>query len=133
MKVDVRIIAATNRDLEKAVADRSLPRGSVLPAQRLSRSRSRRCGSGVEDIPLLVWTFVDEFSQAFGKTIDVDLPRTAWRRSQRYPWPGNVRELRNVVERAMIVATGPHLVLEPPRGGRSGPGEDDATLVDMET
>ena len=59
----------------------------------------------VEDIPLLVWRFVDEFSKAFGKRIDV-IPRENMAALQQYAWPGNIRELRNVVERAMIVATG---------------------------
>ena len=61
----------------------------------------------VEDIPLLVWRFVDEFSKAFGKRIDA-IPRENMAALQQYAWPGNIRELRNVVERAMIVATGTH-------------------------
>ena len=57
----------------------------------------------VKDIPALVWAFVDEFSKAFGKPVDVDLEGEP-AALERYPWPGNVRELRNVVEHAMIVA-----------------------------
>src|SRR5262249_2359824 len=68
----------------------------------------------LEDIPALVWAFVDEFAQSFGKTFD-SIPADCLRELQRYPWPGNVRELRNVVERAVIVATGRQLVVWPPR------------------
>ena len=66
-----------------------------------------------EDIPLLVWRFVDEFSKTFGKRIDA-IPRETIAALQHYDWPGNIRELRNVVERAMIVATGPTLTIAPP-------------------
>ncbi len=67
-----------------------------------------------EDIPLLVWAFIDEFSKSFGKTI-TSIAKESLTALEHYSWPGNVRELRNVVERAMIVATGPRLVFEPPR------------------
>jgi transcriptional regulator with GAF, ATPase, and Fis domain len=67
-----------------------------------------------EDIPVLVWTFVDEFAKSFGKRID-SISRESLAALQHYNWPGNVRELRNTVERAVIVATSPRLVLEPPR------------------
>ena len=66
------------------------------------RFRSRRCGIGSDDIPLLVWRFVDEFSRSFGKRID-SIAEDNMRALQQYAWPGNIRELRNVVERAMIV------------------------------
>ena len=66
-----------------------------------------------EDIPLLVWRFVDEFSKSFGKRIDA-ISRSNMEALQRYPWPGNIRELRNVVERAMIVAVGNHLTIGVP-------------------
>jgi formate hydrogenlyase transcriptional activator len=113
IKVDVRIIAATNRNLEDAVRDKRFRedlfyRLNVFPVV-VPPLRDR-----VEDIPALVWTFVDEFSRSFGKTID-SIPRECLRELQRYPWPGNVRELRNVVERAAIVATGRQLVVWPPR------------------
>ena len=67
-----------------------------------------------EDIPLLVWRFVEEFSKAFGKRIDsIDKDNLA--ALQRYSWPGNIRELRNVVERAMIVGHRPRLTIPVPR------------------
>jgi transcriptional regulator with GAF, ATPase, and Fis domain len=112
--VNVRIIAATHRNLEERIAADSFRedlfyRLNVFPI-RIPPLRER-----VEDIPLLVWRFVDEFSRAFGKRIDT-IPRENMTELQRYSWPGNIRELRNVVERAMIVATGPQLVIAlPPR------------------
>ena len=99
--VDTRIIAATHRDLEQRIAEGAFRedlyyRLNVFPIQ-VPPLRER-----VEDIPLLVWRFVEEFSKAFGKRIDsIDKDNLA--ALQQYPWPGNIRELRNVVERAMIV------------------------------
>jgi transcriptional regulator with GAF, ATPase, and Fis domain len=113
IKVDVRIITATNRNLEDAVRNKTFRedlfyRLNVFPVV-VPPLRDR-----VEDLPALVWTFVDEFSRSFGKTID-SIPKECLRELQRYPWPGNVRELRNVVERAVIVATGRQLIVWPPR------------------
>ena len=58
-----------------------------------------------EDIPLLVWTFLEEFSARMGKRI-TQVPRKTMEALQRQPWPGNVRELRNVIEHGAIVTTG---------------------------
>ena len=112
IKIDVRIIAATHRDLEKAVRDGTFRqdlfyRLNVFPVS-VPPLRER-----VADIPGLVWTFVDEFSRAFGKTID-SIARDTMDALQHYPWPGNVRELRNVVERAVILATSRQLVVALP-------------------
>ena len=131
--VDVRIIAATNRDLEKAVADGKFRvdlyyRLNVFPIL-VPPLRERR-----EDIPLLVWAFVDQFAKTFNKNIE-SIDRESMDALQRYSWPGNIRELRNLIERAMIVATGPKLhdplapsasalplCLQPQDGGRgAGP------------
>jgi formate hydrogenlyase transcriptional activator len=110
--VDVRIIAATHRNLEKRIAEGAFRedlfyRLNVFPIQ-VPPLRDR-----VEDIPLLVWRFVDEFSKAFGKRIET-ISREDMAVLQRYSWPGNIRELRNVVERAMIVSTGTQLALPLP-------------------
>jgi formate hydrogenlyase transcriptional activator len=110
--VDVRIIAATHRNLEKRIGEGSFRedlfyRLNVFPIQ-VPPLRDR-----VEDIPLLVWRFVDEFSKAFGKRIET-ISREDMAVLQRYSWPGNIRELRNVVERAMIVSTGTQLALPLP-------------------
>ena len=110
--VDVRIIAATNHDLEKAVREGRFRedlyyRLNVFPIT-VPPLRERR-----EDIPALVSAFVGEFGTAFGKNIE-SVARESMDALQRYHWPGNVRELRNVIERAMIVAKGPKLWIEPP-------------------
>jgi formate hydrogenlyase transcriptional activator len=112
IKVDVRIIAATNRNLEDAVRDKSFRedlfyRLNVFPVV-VPPLRER-----LADIPALVWSFADEFSQAFGKTID-SIPKDCLDALQRYSWPGNVRELRNIIERAVILTSGRQLVVWPP-------------------
>jgi PAS domain S-box-containing protein len=113
IKVDVRIITATNRNLEEAVRDKTFRqdlfyRLNVFPIV-VPPLRER-----IEDIPGLVWSFIDEFSRLFGKTVE-SISAESMRELQRYPWPGNVRELRNVIERAVIIATGRQLVIPPPR------------------
>lgn len=113
VEVDVRIIAATNRNLEEAVANGSFRedlfyRLNVFPI-RVPPLRER-----VSDIPLLVWCLVEELSPGLGKRIEEIVPEHMIA-LQQYPWPGNIRELRNVIERAMIVATGPRLSIPVPR------------------
>jgi formate hydrogenlyase transcriptional activator len=130
IKVDVRVIAATNRDLEQAIADGAFRedlyyRLNVFPIT-VPPLRERP-----EDIPLLVWTFVDEFSKAMGKRIDT-ISKEHLVALRRYPWPGNVRELRNVVERAVIVSTSPQLAIQPPAARRPPPGPRGLQLADAE-
>ena len=110
--VDVRIIAATHRDLEQRVEDETFRedlfyRLNVFPI-RVPPLRER-----LEDIPALVWRFVEQNSKRLGKQIDVITP-DSMARLQEYSWPGNIRELRNFVERAMIVATGSELAIPVP-------------------
>jgi formate hydrogenlyase transcriptional activator len=112
VKVDVRVIAATNRDLARAVAEGRFRedlyyRLNVFPITA-PPLRERR-----EDIPLLVWAFVEEFSKAMGKAVEA-IAKASLRALQQYDWPGNVRELRNAVERAMILASGPTLRIDLP-------------------
>ncbi len=112
IKVDVRVVAATNRDLERAVADKTFRedlfyRLNVFPI-RVPPLRERTA-----DLPALVWAFIEEFAAAFNKPIQ-SVTKASLDRLRTYEWPGNIRELRNVVERAMIVATGPHLDIEVP-------------------
>jgi PAS domain S-box-containing protein len=100
--VDVRIIAATNRDLAKEVqAGRFRSdlyyRLNVFPIT-IPPLRERP-----EDIPQLVWSFVRQFENKMGKRVD-SIPKRSMEALQGYAWPGNVRELRNVIERAMIVS-----------------------------
>ena len=116
IKVDVRVIAATNRNLAEAVAARTFRedlyyRLNVFPMS-VPPLRER-----TEDIPLLVWAFVEEFAKAFGKTIQT-ISKDDMAALQRYAWPGNIRELRNVIEYAMIVTNVPHLRIEVPNQRR---------------
>jgi formate hydrogenlyase transcriptional activator len=111
IQVDVRVIAATNRDLLKAVKEKSFRedlyyRLHVFPVQ-LPPLRSR-----LEDIPLLVQFLVKKFSTRIGKRID-QVGRETMQRLQEYSWPGNIRELENVLERAVILAGGPTLEIAP--------------------
>jgi formate hydrogenlyase transcriptional activator len=109
--VDVRVIAATHRDLEQASADGRFRhdlfyRLNVFPI-RVPSLRERR-----EDIPDLVRHFLGRFSQRMNKPIDRIHPQ-ALARLEAYDWPGNVRELENLIERAFIVATGDVLDIDP--------------------
>jgi transcriptional regulator with GAF, ATPase, and Fis domain len=129
IQVDVRIVAATHRNLEQRIHEAAFRedlfyRLNVFPIQ-VPALRDR-----VEDIPLLVWRFVDEYSRAFGKRIDA-ISRENMAALQRYSWPGNIRELRNVVERAMIVATGSRLTITLPTVSSSAV-KRSLKLVDVE-
>jgi transcriptional regulator with GAF, ATPase, and Fis domain len=100
----VRIIAATNQDLAKDVKTGKFRRDlyyrlNVFPIT-VPLLRDRR-----EDIPLLVWSFVKEYEEALGKSIESITDQTM-DLLYSYSWPGNVRELKNVIERAMILTTG---------------------------
>ena len=104
LKVDVRLVAATNRDLVEEIRKGRFRedlyyRLNVFPI-RVPPLRER-----AEDIPQLVWTFLEEFSSRMGKKI-TQVPRQTMEALQRYAWPGNVRELKNVVEHSAIVTTG---------------------------
>jgi len=128
--VDVRLIAATNRDLEAAVEARTFRedlfyRLNVFPLA-VPPLRER-----LEDIPVLVWSFIEEFARATGKRFDSVAPESL-AALQRHDWPGNVRELRNVVERAVILSKGTRLVIEPPHGALAH-REVRGTLADVET
>ncbi|HTZ48291.1 MAG TPA: sigma-54 dependent transcriptional regulator [Verrucomicrobiae bacterium] len=107
--VDVRVIAATNKDLEKAIAagefrDDLFYRLSVIPLH-VPALRDRR-----EDIPLLARHFLESFRNSMGKKIDGITPE-AMRRLESYDWPGNVRELENTIERAVALESGPDISL----------------------
>jgi transcriptional regulator with GAF, ATPase, and Fis domain len=129
IRVDTRIIAATHRDLEQQIAagrfrEDLFYRLNVFPIQ-VPPLRAR-----AEDIPTLVWRFVEEFSRALGRRIET-IPADNIAALQQYSWPGNIRELRNVVERAMIVADGPVLRLPVPRPTAAA-GRRSEKLVDVE-
>ena len=110
LKVDVRIIAATNRDLSEAVSSGGFRadlyyRLNVFPIT-VPPLRERR-----EDIPLLVWFFVGRFASVAGRKID-RIQQGLMQDLVRHDWPGNVRELANIVERAVILSPGPGLQLD---------------------
>ena len=113
ISVNVRIIAATHRDLAAAVRDGRFRedlyyRLNVFPIS-IPPLRERR-----EDIPLLIQAFVEEIAATMGKRID-EVDSASVEALVAYEWPGNVRELRNVVERAMIMTTGPTLWIDAPQ------------------
>ena len=134
-RVDVRVIAATNRQLEQEIEKGAFRldlfyRLSVFPIH-LPPLRERR-----EDIPLLVAYLVQKKAAKYAKSID-RVPRDVLDELTQYDWPGNVRELENVVERAVILSPGPVLTLGEAVRGRADrrsagppdamPGDDRST------
>ena len=107
MKCDVRIIAATNRNLEKEVEEGNFRedlyyRLCVFPIH-IPPLRERK-----EDIPLLVKHFLQKYNKKLGRQIE-SVPQTIMERLNNYHWPGNVRGLENIIQRAMIVSKGRQL------------------------
>jgi PAS domain S-box-containing protein len=101
IRSDVRIVAATNRDLQKAIAEGAFRsdlfyRLNVFPLE-MPPLRNRKA-----DIPLLIHYFIDRYAKQAGKRI-TRVSKTSLDLLQRYPWPGNVRELQNIVERSVIL------------------------------
>jgi len=135
--VDVRIIAATHRDLEAAVRHGTFRtdlyyRLNVFPI-RVPPLRER-----LEDLPLLVEQLVEDLGRSMRKRF-TSVERGSLEALARYPWPGNVRELRNVLERAMILSPGPTLTVNPPVAailtdhvGAMADGADDRDLTHLE-
>jgi transcriptional regulator with GAF, ATPase, and Fis domain len=129
LQVDVRLVAATNRDLAREVAagrfrEDLYYRLNVFPIE-VPALRERR-----EDIPTLAWAFVREFSASIGKPIE-RIAEASMAALLAHCWPGNVRELRNVIERAIILARSPtlHIALGPaPTAEPSAPSARQATL-----
>ena len=107
IRVDVRILAATNRDVSKAVANHEFRsdlyyRLHVFPI-RLPALRQR-----AEDIPVLVHYFVQKFALRMNKRIE-SIPAETMRALEQWQWPGNIRELENFMERSVILTDGPNL------------------------
>ncbi|MEO7658616.1 MAG: sigma 54-interacting transcriptional regulator, partial [Pyrinomonadaceae bacterium] len=110
IKTDVRVIAATNTDLAKAIEEGDFRKDlfyrlSVFPIS-LPSLRER-----VEDIHLLVFHFLEEYKKKSGRFIS-GISKPAMRALVNYAWPGNVRELENAIERAVIIASGRQIELE---------------------
>ena len=103
LKVDVRIIAATNRNLEEEVRNGRF-RKDLWYRLNIFPITAPPLRNRMEDLPLLVDFFVDRVSRKLGKSIDY-IPKSVMNALQNYHWPGNVRELENVIERAVINAS----------------------------
>ena len=128
--VDVRIIAATNQNLEAAVKTGKFRedlyyRLNVFPIE-IPPLRDRR-----EDIPILVWSFVEELSAAYGKMVE-SISQKSMDELMEYSWPGNVRELRNVIERAMILLSSQQLSIDFLKAEASSASTELCTLRDVE-
>jgi len=127
--VDVRIIAATNRDLRQDVIDKKFRedlfyRLNVFPIE-LPALRNRK-----EDIPLLVHHFVEKHASKMNKPIS-QVPNDVMRTLCKWNWPGNVRELENMIERMVIMSKGSVLVA-PPVEIEGKPEHSDEDLAEME-
>jgi formate hydrogenlyase transcriptional activator len=110
LRTDARLIAATNRDLEAMVSEQKFRsdlffRVNVFPVH-VPPLRERQ-----GDIPLLVRHFTQQFSRRMNKVIET-IPSATMDALCRYYWPGNIRELQNVIERAVIISTGPALSVD---------------------
>jgi PAS domain S-box-containing protein len=139
VRVDVRVIAATNRDLGAQVRDGRFRqdlyyRLNVFPVH-LPPLRDR-----ADDIPLLVRFFIAKFAGRMGKRIE-SVGKDTLELLAGYPWPGNIRELENVLERAVILADGHELEIDPdvlpvaggvPESGPSGGGEQSLVAVERD-
>jgi formate hydrogenlyase transcriptional activator len=133
IRTDVRLVAATNRDLAAMVAEGGFRqdlyyRLNVFPVV-LPPLRQRP-----EDIPTLVRHFTQRFARRLGRRIE-SIPAAVMEALVRYPWPGNVREMQNVIERAVILSPGTALRLDPDEltaAPAEGPSAAAVTLADAE-
>jgi PAS domain S-box-containing protein len=132
LQADVRVVAATNRDLAKEVAKGRFRedlwyRLNVFPIT-VPALRHRK-----EDIPMLAQFFLDGFCQKLARA-RLDLPRSVVQALQAYAWPGNVRELQNLIEQAVLVSEGPMLRLPDRLGAPAGAGAPGLlhSLVEVE-
>ena len=132
IKVNVRVIAATNRDLEKSVQEHQFRqdlfyRLNVFPIH-IPALRERR-----EDLPLLVRYFTMKHGKKLGRKIET-VPKKVMDSLTTYTWPGNVRELENVIERSVILSTGSQLEFADwlPKQGISSQGNKVPTLEELE-
>ena len=128
--VDVRLVAATARDLESDVAEGKF-RADLYYRINVVRIHLPALRERSEDIPELVRHFVDRFNRRLGLHV-TGLSAGAMRALVDYPWPGNVRELENVVERAMVLTDGPQLDVEQlPALATPAPRPDGASPLDL--
>src|SRR3954469_947425 len=135
IKVDVRLVAATNRDLGKMVADGTFRsdlyyRLNIFPVE-LPPLRDRR-----DDIPRLVRHFTQRFARRMGRRIET-IPTEVMDALTHYSWPGNIREMQNIIERAVILSPDGSLeippgTLKPTTNHASAPAGSSVTLADAE-
>ncbi len=130
LRVDVRVIAASNRDLPKHIAEGKFREDLyyrlggfpiVVPPLR----------ERTDDIPLLTWAFAKQLGETLGKPV-VRIPQVVMEALQRYSWPGNIRELRNVIERAIILGDSSTLRLPPGPVNDSHKEESPTTFEEAE-
>jgi PAS domain S-box-containing protein len=130
LQVNVRIIAATNRNLDHMVQTGKFRKDlyyrlNVFPIT-IPPLRDRK-----EDIPLLIWAFIRQFEKSMGRHIN-SMPKRSLDALLHYSWPGNARELRNVIEHAMIVNRGIVLEVSPPALALEDMPEEAENLKDIE-
>ena len=111
IRVNVRIIASTNRDLARSVAEGRF-REDLYYRLNVFSITVPPLRERIEDIPLLVWAFIKEFEKPIGKAIE-KIPQKSMAALQRHSWSGNIRELKNVIENAMIISNDRMLKLKP--------------------
>jgi len=132
--VDVRLLAATNRDLTKMVADRQF-RSDLYYRLRVFPITVPPLRERAEDIPILVRYFAQKHAERMHRRIEI-IPPEAMEALIRWRWPGNVRELENIIERAVILSPGPVLRIPlaelAPAEGENGNGEASGTLEEAE-
>jgi len=130
MRVNVRVLAATNQDLSEMVEKKEFRRDlyyrlNVFPLM-VPPLRERR-----EDIPVLVRYFAQKFARQLNRSVE-RIPADTMDALTAYAWPGNIRELENLVERAVILSTGPHLVVPLSELKTSRPVMDEASVSTLE-
>ena len=137
VKVDVRVIAATNRDLAEAVRAGRF-RADLFYRLNVVELRVPPLRERAGDIPQLAMFFLGRFAKKFGRPVETISPETM-DRLVRYPWPGNIRELQNVIERGVVLSRGSALELDravlpsqaPSEAGAVGPAEPQPTSAGL--
>lgn len=131
IRVDTRIIAATNMNLEECLQSGKF-REDLYYRLNVFRIDLPPLRERPEDVPLLVWSFVKELSASYGKKVE-SISEENINALMEYSWPGNVRELRNVVERSMILMNSPQLSFDFLKAGVSRTLREFHKLQDVET
>ncbi len=111
IKVDVRVIAATNRDLLQAIAEKTF-REDLFYRLNVFPLLTPPLRDRAEDIPLLVSFLIDKYMVRIGRRVE-EISAKSMHRLRSYRWPGNIRELENVIERAIVLADGPLIEIDP--------------------